>query len=211
MPPAGVRRRLWARWTAATMAGETLGFGVPAVVGGIAYAVAVPEAATVPLAVVAGAVEGAILGYAQSRVLRRELVGFEPSAWVVATSAAAVLGWAVGMSLGVYGRSLPTGVLIVALIVGAAVLLAAVGWAQWVVLRRHVAGAGLWIPANALAWLLGLAFPFAGMSFVDEGDPAGLVAVAGIVSGLGMGFVVAAVTGLALVRLLAPEKGAEFH
>jgi len=36
---------------------------------------------------------------------------------------------------------------------------------------------------------------------LDEGDPAALVAAVGVLSGLGMGLVVAAVTGVALVRL----------
>lgn len=195
---------LWARWAVATVAGETLGFGVPAAIGALAYGLNVPESGSVPLAVAAGAGEGAILGLAQSRVLRREIDRFRPRDWIAATAAAAALGWAVGMPLGVYGRLLPTAVLIAGVIVGTIVLLTAVGGAQWLVLRRHVTSAGLWIPANALAWLLGLIVPFAGMSLVDGGHPAALILAVGIASGLGMGFVVAAVTGLALVCLLRP-------
>jgi hypothetical protein len=196
--------RLWARWTLATTAGETLGFGVPAAVGALAYWLDVPAGTIVLLAVAAGVGEGAILGFAQSRVLRRELAGFSARDWVAATAAAAALGWAVGMPLGVYGSSLPTAALVAGAFVAAVVLLVAVGGAQWLVLRRHVARAGLWIPANALAWLLGLTVPFAAMSLVAEGDPPAVVLAAGIASGLGMGLVVAGVTGLALVRLLRP-------
>jgi hypothetical protein len=184
------------------MVGETLGFAVPGAVGALAFALGAPDAASVPLAVAAGAGEGTILGFAQSRVLRRELPGFVPHDWVAATAAAAMLAWAVGMSLGVYAGSLPTALLVAGLIVAPLVLLGSIGVAQWAVLRRYVAGAWRWIPANALAWLLGLVVPFAGMSLVDEGDPAGLVLAVGIASGLGMGLVVAAVTGRALVRLL---------
>ena len=200
------RHGLWARWTVATLVGETLGFAVPAAVGALAYGLGAPDPATIPLAVAAGAAEGAILGFAQSRVLRQELSGFVPRDWVAATAAAAMLAWAVGMSLGVYAESLPTAVLVVALILAPVVLLGSVGGAQWLVLRRHVARAWRWIPANALAWLLGLVVPFAGMALVDEGDPAALVLAVGIASGLGMGLVVAAVTGKALVDLLGESR-----
>jgi hypothetical protein len=53
--------------------------------------------------------------------------------------------------------------------------------------------------------VLGLPLPFLALSLVDEGDPAGYLLAAGILSGLGMGLVVAAITGLALVRLLEPR------
>jgi deazaflavin-dependent oxidoreductase (nitroreductase family) len=198
------RPPLWRRWVVATTVGETLGFAVPAAVGALAVGLGAGDAATVPLALVAGAAEGAILAFAQSRVLRRELAGFETRDWIAATAAAAALCWAIGMSLGVYGGSLPHAVLASGAIVAALVMLTAVGGAQWLVLRRHAARAWRWIPANALGWLLGLAVPFTGMALVDEGDPAVLGLLVGVASGLGMGFVVAAVTGLALVRLLRP-------
>jgi hypothetical protein len=204
---AATGRRLWARWTLATTLGEAVGFAVPAAVGVLAYALAFPDGTLVLLAVAAGAGEGAILGFAQSRVLRRELFGLPPRRWVAATAAAAALGWAVGMPLGVYGASLPLPLLVPALVLAGVVLLGAVGGAQWLVLRRHVARAGPWVPANALAWLLGLAVAFAGMSLLREGDPAAVVLAVGVGSGLGMGFVVAAVTGFALVRLLRPRTG----
>jgi hypothetical protein len=34
-------------------------------------------------------------------------------------------------------------------------LLASIGLAQWLVLRRHVAGSAVWVVANALAWVAG--------------------------------------------------------
>jgi hypothetical protein len=194
--------RLWARWTAATTAGEALGFAVPAAVGAAAFGLGVPDGAAVPLAVAAGAGEGAILGAAQALVLRRELRDLDRRDWIAATAAAAALCWGAGMSLGVFAEALPTVVVVAGWALAAPLLLTAIGTAQWLVLRRHVAGAGLWVPANAAAWLVGLPLPFAALALVDEDAPAGVVLAAGVVAGLGMGLVVAAVTGLALVRLL---------
>jgi hypothetical protein len=185
--------------------GEVVGFAVPAAVGSVAFMLGVQDAATVPLAVAAGACEGAVLGFAQALVLRGEVAGFDRRAWVGATAAAAALCWAVGMSLGVYGGGLPTAILVPCLVGGGAVLLTAVGVAQWLVLRRYVRAAGAWIPASTAGWVLGLPLPFLALSLVDEGDPAGYLLAAGILSGLGMGLVVAAITGLALVRLLEPR------
>jgi hypothetical protein len=186
-------------------AGEAVGFAVPAAVGALAFGLGLPDAATVPLAAAAGAGEGAILGLAQAHVLREEVAGFGRRAWVAGTAAAAALCWAIGMSLGVYGGALPTAILVPCLVGGGAVLLTAVGVAQWLVLRRYVRGAGAWIPANTAGWVLGLPVPFLALSLVDEGDPAGYLLAAGIASGLVMGLVVAAITGLALVRLLGPR------
>jgi hypothetical protein len=84
-------------------------------------------------------------------------------------------------------------------------LLASIGFAQWLVLRRHVDGAGIWVAANALAWIAGLAVVFAAIG-VAPGDSPVLIAAFGMVGGLGMGLTVALVTGLFLVRLLDRAK-----
>lgn len=40
-------------------------------------------------------------------------------------------------------------------------LLATIGAAQWLVLRRYVDGSGVWVVANVLAWIAGLVVVFA--------------------------------------------------
>jgi hypothetical protein len=87
------------------------------------------------------------------------------------------------------------------------VLLASIGFAQWLVLRRHVDRAGSWVVANALAWIAGLAVVFAAIGVAPADSPV-LIAAFGVVGGLGMGLTVALVTGLFLVRLLDRVKPA---
>jgi hypothetical protein len=80
--------------------------------------------------------------------------------WVLANSLAETVG--LGASFGVGATLFPylqeTGILIALATAGAAILAGtliegtAVGTAQWLVLRRHVRRAVLWVPANALAW-----------------------------------------------------------
>jgi hypothetical protein len=76
------------------------------------------------------------------------------------------------------------------------------GFAQWLVLRRYVRGAALWMPANAVAWAFGMVVIFVG---IDQaiGSGFGLRAAGILVLTLACaGAVVGAIHGLALVRLL---------
>jgi hypothetical protein len=75
------------------------------------------------------------------------------------------------------------------------------------VLRRHVAGSGVWVAANGLAWIAGLAVVFAAIGIAPGSSPVAVVAF-GMAGGLGMGLAVALVTGLFLVRLLDRAKPA---
>lgn len=43
------------------------------------------------------------------------------------------------------------------------------GVPQWLVLRRAVAHAGWWVPANALAWACGMPLVFAGAGTISAG------------------------------------------
>jgi hypothetical protein len=92
-------------------------------------------------------------------------------------------------------------VLIALGILAGVLLLATIGVAQWLVLRRHIARSGSWVLANALAWIAGLAVVFAAIRVAPPDAPV-LMAVFGVAGGLGMGLTVALVTGLFLVRLL---------
>jgi hypothetical protein len=67
------------------------------------------------------------------------------------------------------------------------------------------------LQANALAWIAGLVVAFTAIGVAPEDSPV-LIAVFGVVGGLGMGLAVALVTGLFLVRLLdraRPESAGE--
>ena len=151
------RSALWRTWLVWVTAGELVGFAVPTVVGVLSTGWPNPvEAAAM---VGAGAVEGAALGWAQARVLRQVLPQLHAGAFIVATSAAAAFAYAVSMVPVVLGGRLlllPTPVL-VALATGlGAVLLASIGTAQWLVLRRSLARSASWVATTAAAWAAGL-------------------------------------------------------
>lgn len=192
------------RWVVATTCGELVGFTIPAVVGAAATGVGVGQGASMALLVLAGVGEGTVLGWAQSRMLRRELPELRSGDWVMATAAGAGVAWIIGMLPSTFTaqflRLWPPILAVLGVLAGVA-LLATIGVAQWLILRRHIDRSASWVLANALAWIAGLVVVFTALG-VAPGDSPVLIAVFGVVGGLGMGLTVALVTGLFLLRLL---------
>jgi hypothetical protein len=155
--------------------------------------------------------EGVLVGAAQWLVLRGALRGISWQAWITATAAGAGAAWVLGvipsvlMSQGQGGAPQPemsdAAQLWLAALMG--LLLGPIlAVPQWLVLRRHLARAALWVPANAAAWSLGMVVVFAGMSRISFGGFA-LGVVLGVAASLAVaGAVVGAVHGAALVWLL---------
>jgi hypothetical protein len=179
----------YSRWVVATTCGELAGFTIPAIVGATATSVGVGQSASMALLVVAGVREGTALGWAQSRVLRRELPELRTGDWIRATAAGAAVACTIGMLPSTFSQQLlelwPPMLLAFGVLVGV-VLLSSIGFARWLVLRRHVDGSGIWMAANALAWIAGLAVVFAAIG-VAPGDSPVLIAAFGVVGGFGMG------------------------
>jgi hypothetical protein len=86
---------LWSTWFLTVTAAEVLGFTAPLTAG--ALTADAGPAVAVPALLAAGAVEGAVLGTGQAGVLRRVLPELSGRRWVAATSAAAVLCYALGL------------------------------------------------------------------------------------------------------------------
>src|SRR5919202_154359 len=194
---------LWRRWTLFTAVGELVGFAAPAIVMAAGTVGRWSDTAQLVAAVLAGAVEGAVLGLAQGRVLHRSLPALSQRAWVLSTALGAMAAYLLAMIAVALGDFAQRHVAL--LVVGGAVLgisfLLSIGLPQWLVLRRHLPKAGWWMPANAVAWPLGVAMPFILLALVPDASPFLVWAVAGIASGVLMGLIVGAITGLVLERL----------
>ncbi|MGY1704834.1 cation-translocating P-type ATPase [Geodermatophilus sp. SYSU D00697] len=199
------RWTLWRRWVLATTLGETLGFLVPVLVV-LSGAGDPGDPRSSLLLLLAGAGEGAVLGWAQAGVLGRALPGFRRRDWTLRTAVAASVAWAVGLTPAALGGAVaawPLPLQLVGGAVGGAALLGSLGVAQWSVLRRCVPRAGRWVGWVAAGWLAGLAV-FTAVTTPLWHPGQGLVAVAliGIAGGVAMAGTVAVVTGWGLVRLL---------
>ncbi|MGZ4438398.1 MAG: hypothetical protein ACXVW6_12205 [Nocardioidaceae bacterium] len=195
--------RLYGRWLVLVTAGELAGFCVPAAVG--AATTAAPAAVTLVLMVAAGSVEGAVLGTAQARVLTLVVPGLDPGRWVRATAAGAAVAWLLGMLPSTaypLWRDWPVAPsLAVGTVLGTALLLS-IGVAQATVLRRYVAGAASWVGWTALAWLAGLGVLLSvAMPLWQPDQGVVLIAAIGVLGGFAMALAMAAVTGVAVLRV----------
>lgn len=207
----------WLQWVLANLLGELFGLGL---VGSVGYTTVrvfgEPSSIThtlafAALAIALGAMEGAIVGYAQAKVLRRRLPQLR--SWVAATVVGAMVAWLLGMapstvmSLVAPASSEPPAELsdTLQLLLAAPLGLVAgaiLGFPQWRVLRRHVARAGWWLVANALAWGCGMPLVFVAAGVRPTGTALFVVVVvAGSLAAAGA--VVGAIHGAFLVRLLA--------
>jgi hypothetical protein len=172
----------WARWIVASAVGAYLGTAVTALVGlVVAKAVGGGAEDSVP----GGILLGAGLGIAQWLVLRRRLPGAEQ--WMWASIAGAVVFSVLRHPLLLAVSSIPGAVLRIGAFVDALALGASIGFAQWLVLRRHVSRSGWWLVACVGGY--GIATLPAGKGVSSFGEV--------------MAFLVVppAITGLALVSL----------
>jgi hypothetical protein len=150
----------------------------------------------------AGALAGATFGAVQRLVLRRVLPHLNGWVWVstagFGTAFAAVWALGGGRHGAVAHHALPHAVDLAGPL-GGAIIGAALGASQWLILRRHLRRAGWWVPFNGVGfvagWLVAAATPV-------DGVPAHFV------GGGTAGLVLAAITGAALVWLLAGPKAA---
>jgi hypothetical protein len=183
--------------------GELVGFIPPAVVGATLGAAGASDAAMVLGLAAAGALEGAALGFTQSRVLARYLPALDGRAWIWATAGAAAVAWAVGMGGPVlFSSGIPLWVAFAAMIPAWTLALLAMGVAQWWVMRRVLPRCARWIPITAGAWLVGVMIPVAAISLMPDGTPAWAMVVVAVTAAIAMGVTVGALTGGALMALI---------
>lgn len=213
LPDEALRRqaagRWLARWILIVTAGEAFGFAVPALVGVVAH-----DAPAFPVLLpLAGAVEGALLGWAQATVLAKRLPELRRGAWVALTALAAVVAYVAASFLTAAADSWLSWHWVARtalfLTIGAVILLS-IGVAQWIELRRHLAQAGWWIVTTFVAWLLGLGLFFivATPLWYEGQDMLSAVAV-GVGAGLVMAAAMATVTGVAMSSFLRATEERE--
>jgi hypothetical protein len=112
------------RWVLIVTLGETLGLSVPAGVGVAVTAVSWRRLATFVAIVLAGSVEGALLGLAQADCLYRWAVSPVRRSWVLATRLGATLAWSLGTLPSLLGGLKWTAGSLIAAATGALILLA---------------------------------------------------------------------------------------
>ncbi|HJV97691.1 MAG TPA: hypothetical protein VJ617_01130 [Arthrobacter sp.] len=197
--------RFLRRWIVCVTLAEAAGFAIPAVAGGILSLLAAPAGVVYPAMVVAGACEGAVLGFGQSLGFRSAV---PRSRWMLATAAGAAVAWSIGMlpsSLGGIDFASPWAIVLTAVL--GCLLLLSIPTLQWSVLRRHGLRTAFWIPVNAGAWAAGILWTLAPSPFIDETTPAPALFGVYLLAGLLMAATVAVLTGFAARRIASDTAG----
>ncbi len=199
------------RWVGYVVAGESVGFLIPAAGFAIAFYAGLAAWPAYALQIVLGLGEGALLGLAQALALRGTAGEVPVRRWTGVTALAASAAWGIGMlpttlfDSGVtFDPASP--LLWIAVPVGAVALVLTIPVAQWTVLRAVVERAWHWIPINAAAWLVGLSFTLLPSPFVNETTPPVMLALAFGLGGVAMATTVAVGTGVGMRRMLANQS-----
>ncbi len=161
--------------------------------------------------IVAGGLEGAILGYMQWRILKKKLHALPARQWVAVTSIVAMLSWTIGMipsflmeekaAQNVPFQENPL-LALLAIAVMVLVLGALFGLFQFLVLRLYMERALLWVLANSLGWMLAMVWIFIAATLPDENTAVAIVVVYGIAGGIFSGLTLGRITGLFLIPML---------
>jgi hypothetical protein len=215
-------KRLWLRWVAANAAGEVFGLGATFGVAVIAFAWlgeqndAAGILGMFAIAVASGAIEATVVGLLQWWAMNPWFQAISRRAWWLATLLGALAAYVMGylpstlMNLSEDAGQTPTVepaqwiILLLAAglgLVGGAVL----SFAQWLVLRRAVQGAGVWIPANMLAWAVGMPVIFWGIDAAQKGQPSWQALLIMAAALLLAGILVGAIHGTFLVMIARAE------
>jgi len=218
-------RRLQLRWVFANGISEMFGLGLTFVVGAVILSNLGAKQSTVAIliafavAVGSGAIEATLVGLAQWWAMHPWFPEISRRSWWLATLAGALVAYVIGwmpstlMSLGEQASSSQNPVaepemwLVLVLAAGLGAIGGAIlSFAQWLVMRRRVKGASVWIPANMLAWLVGMPIIFLGIDIAQR--LSGLLWLVLFMAGilLLMGLVVGGIHGVFLARIARRDR-----
>jgi hypothetical protein len=213
------KNQLWTRWTLANALSEMIGLGLTFVITGLFFSSVGEENSiagillSFAVAVLSGAVEATFVGLAQWWAMHPWFPSIQRFAWWHGTLIGALIAYVLGylpstlMSMGEATASSdpvtePAQWIVFLLAEGmGAVGGAVLSFAQWLAMRGKVDSAGIWIPANMLAWLFGMPIIFWGidMAFKMTALWQSALVMAGTL--FVAGAIVGAIHGLFLVKL----------
>lgn len=212
---------LYRRWVWANAWSELIGLGGSLLLG---FSLFTRLDDADPLVVIGGAafgvtagalLEGGLVGYAQGRVLARHHPQIHLKRWVWATVVGAGTAWLIGMvpstALALIGPPEAVGsgegpgTAVMLLLAGGMgfVLGPILSVPQALVLRQAVRQPWTWVPANAVAWSVGMVVVFAGAGTVSPEAATWEIVITVVVVCLAAGTSVGLIHGWWLVRLLA--------
>lgn len=210
---------LYLRWVAANGVGEMFGLGGTFLVlsSGLPGTESMGGVSSILVAfgfaIITGIFEATLVGLLQWQAMHPWFPNIRRTDWLLATVIGALAAYFLGFlpstvfslqaeATAAAGVTEPPQAIVLLLAAGLGLAGGAIlSFAQWRVLRKQVKGAGIWLPFNMLAWILGMPLIFwaidAGQRLTSKGQLVLLIAALLLMVGL----IVGAVHGLGLVQL----------
>lgn len=196
------KRNIYYKWRLTVTIGEFVGFVIPSIAGVITVVMQIPQFPQTLLLVLAGIGEGLVLGYAQSRLITKHFKKIKATHWTLTTAFGAGIAWIIGMLPSTffdYINNIPLPVILPIAVILGSILLLSIGYMQYLLLKKHVLNAHIWIWGNILAWVAGLTTLFIFMGIAPN-DPVWILTFS-ILGGFGMAAVMSSITGFFFVKL----------
>jgi hypothetical protein len=206
-------QKFWYRWMFNYSIGELLGIGAAAAIGrflfvGFSHSSSQTPALTFTILIMAGAVEGFIIGYIQWKSLSKLVSRFKPFVWILTTTLSTIAGWLLILPPAVMFISFLSKLYLIdnsySIFYTALVGMAfggLIGIPQFFIIKRFYKNALTWIFANVMGWTASFLIIYTALSMFAASSPIynlSLIVISCILSGL----VQSIVTGTALHFLM---------
>ncbi len=205
----GPRRFGLVVWTLLVTIGAAAGLALPVAALVAATRLDMPVWVVYPTIALAGALQGLLLGITQALALHRTVIEVPRAGWSLITMAGALVAWSLGMLPATFQAlgeplDLTQRPVLAAVVGGGVLLLLIVPLLQWLLLRRVLAGAWLWILVEALATVVAVAGVWILSRAVDTTLSLDDLTPSLALGGAAIALAFALVTGLGLVLLAPP-------
>ncbi len=174
-------KKFWFRWMMHYSLGELLGIGGAAIVTRLLFydysnvTYNRSSAVTVLVLLIAGTMEGLIIGYIQWRSLSKFVVDLKPSHWIGVTMLAAMVGWVIILPPSVIIIFFFAKISVINMYYSVAYIILAgfafgglIGIPQYFIIRKFYRNAMVWIFANAIGWALSFFIFYCALSLFTE-------------------------------------------
>lgn len=224
-PDTGSKASLWRRWVVANSIAEAVGLGLTLGLTGflLSRLDAMPGETAVVLslfsAVLSGAIEATIVGLGQWWAMAPWFPRIKRFAWWLATLVGALAAYVLGylpstiISMSQTITDAPATVaeppqrVVLLMAAGLGLVAGAVlSFAQFLVLRGKVSNAGRWIPANMLAWAIGMPIIFGTIDQAIKLPEVWQTVSLMVLALLGVGAIVGGIHGAVLVTIAGTQS-----
>jgi hypothetical protein len=199
-------KKFWYRWMLNYSVGELLGIGAAATIGRVLFiefsgeSAAVSTFVTFVVLLIAGSVEGFVIGFVQWRALSKMITHFKAYPWIVVTMISTAIGWILILPPAIMLISFLTKLSIInhyysvfyAAIVGIA-FGGLIGITQFFIIRKFYDRAFAWIFASATGWMFSFLIVYTAIAMFSGSEALfynlSLIVMSCMLSGLVQGIV----------------------